>query len=227
MFKTRSQLTSGEIYFKRRSVVTDEQCQRLGASVQELLQAVSWDRIINCDETFWLLHLNDILTWAEVEMESVQATNENNEQESFMIAAAAITTADKLPLEFIASGKTIRVERTQIGQVDGHWRDHSQNGWRTSETLRNYGMTLQCKLGPGPIHSLLDLYSGHRTDQVKATTATLGATLHDIPPGLTDKFQPLDRSVLGVLKAQGKRGFHARFYAKPNDRHTNHEAVEM
>jgi hypothetical protein len=56
--------------------------------------------------------LNGILTWAEVGTESVQAKSEGNEKENFTIVAALTATGEKLPLEFIASGKTIRVERT-------------------------------------------------------------------------------------------------------------------
>jgi hypothetical protein len=45
------------------------------------------------------------------------------------------------------------------------------------------------------------------------------------PPGLTDEFQPLARAVFGVLKAQAKRLFHARFQANPYGRRTKPEAV--
>jgi hypothetical protein len=86
-------------------------------------------------------------------------------------------------------------------------------------------VNLRFTLGPGPIHLLLDSYSAHRTDDVKATVARLGTTLHYIPPGLKDEFQPLDRAVFGVLKAQAKRLFHARFHANPYGRRTKPEAV--
>jgi hypothetical protein len=49
--------------------------------------------------------------------------------------------------------------------------------------------------------------------------------LHYIPPGLTVEFQPLDRAVFGVSKAQAKRLFHARFHANPYGRRTKPEAV--
>jgi hypothetical protein len=56
---------------------------------------------------------------------------------------------------------------------------------------------------------LPDSYSAHRTNKVKRIAARIGVTLHHIPPGPTDGFEPLDRNVFGVLKAQGKRAFHA------------------
>jgi hypothetical protein len=57
----------------------------------------------------------------------VQVKIKSNEKENFIVVATVTAIRDKLPLELIASGEVIRVERTQIGQVDGPWRSHSQN----------------------------------------------------------------------------------------------------
>jgi hypothetical protein len=81
----------------------------------------------------------------EVETESLQAKNESNEKENFIVIAAVIATGDELPLEFIACGKITRVEMTQIGQVDGHWWSHSQNEWPISETFQNSIVNLRFK----------------------------------------------------------------------------------
>jgi hypothetical protein len=59
----------------------------------------------------------------------------------------------------------------------------------------------------------------------KATAARVGVTSHYVPPGLTDEFQPLDRTVFGVLKAQAKRSFHTRFHANPYGRGAKQEIV--
>jgi hypothetical protein len=58
-----------------------------------------------------------------------------------------------------------------------------------------------------------------------ATSADLEITLHFIPPGLTDEFQPLDRIVFGVLKSHAKRLFHERFRLNPSARRTRKDAV--
>jgi hypothetical protein len=65
----------------------------------------------------------------------------------------------------------------------------------------------------------------HRTDQIKAAAARLGVTLPDIPLAFTDEFQPLDRAVFGILKAQAKRLFHARFHVNSYGRGTKQEAI--
>jgi hypothetical protein len=155
----------------------------------------------------------------------VPAIIKGNEKENFTVVAAGTATGNKLPLKFIASGKMIRVERTQIGQGDGHWRSHSQNGWQTSETFRNYFVNLQCKVGPEPIYLFLGSYSAHRTDQVKAVAERLGITLHATPAGLTYEFQPLDRAPFGILKAGAKRLFHTRFHANSYSQRTQQAAI--
>jgi hypothetical protein len=60
---------------------------------------------------------------------------------------------------------------------------------------------------------------------VKDAAARLGITLHFIPPGLTDEFQPLDRAVFGVLETQAKRLFHARFHLNPYERKRKQDSV--
>jgi hypothetical protein len=62
MFKAQHRLASRKIHFKRRWAGTDEQRQRWVASIQELFQTASWDRIISCDETSYLLQPNGIIT---------------------------------------------------------------------------------------------------------------------------------------------------------------------
>jgi hypothetical protein len=35
----------------------------------------------------------------------------------------------------LASGKTERNEFSQLGDTEIHWRDHSQSGWTTVDTI--------------------------------------------------------------------------------------------
>jgi hypothetical protein len=141
------------------------------------------------------------------------------------VLASVTASGSKLPLLFTCAGKTERVEQSQIGDVEGHWRNHSTNGWQTSETFQSDLENLRSVMGLEPIHLLLDCYSAHRIDAVKEAAARLGITLHFIPPGLTDEYQPLDRAVFGVVKAQLKCLFHARFHLNPYERRTKQDAV--
>jgi hypothetical protein len=77
----------------------------------------------------------------------------------------------------------------------------------------------------GAIQLFLDYYSAHRTEAVKQAAVKHGITLHFISPGLTDKFQRLDRAVFGVLKAQAKHFFRARFHLNLGKQGTKQHAV--
>ena len=59
-----------------------------------------------------------------------------------------------------------------------------------------------------PLHLIIDVYSCHRTELAKQMAASLNITLHYIPVGCTDEYQPLDRRVFGCLKATGKSHIH-------------------
>jgi hypothetical protein len=63
-FKKRHSLTSRRIHYKRRPAVTEEQRQKCLRTIRELMSSVPHSRIVNCDETSWLLHPRGILTWA-------------------------------------------------------------------------------------------------------------------------------------------------------------------
>jgi hypothetical protein len=152
-------------------------------------------------------------------------TINGNEKDCVTVLASVTASGSKLPLLFIAAGKTERVEQSHIGDLEGQWTTHSTNGWQTSETFQSYLENLRSVMGLGPIHLVLDCYSAHRTDAVKEAAARLGIPRHFIPPGLTDEFQPLDLAVFGVLKAQAKRLFHARFHLNPDERKKKQDSV--
>jgi hypothetical protein len=86
-------------------------------------------------------------------------------------------------------------------------------------------MQIHAEMGEGSIYFLLDSYSGHRTNAVRETAASLGIRLYFIDPGLTDEFQPLDRIVFGALKSLAKRLFQKRFRPNPSERRTKTDAA--
>jgi hypothetical protein len=179
--------------------------------IRELTDTVAPSRIVNCDEMSWLLHPKGILTWAELGSQTVHASIKGDEKDSITVVACVTAAGQKLPLGFIASGKTTRLEESQIGPVEGHWRMHSGSEWQTSQTFQADLTGLRDVMGERPIHLLLDSYSAHKTAVVRETAARLGIRLYLMSPGLTVEFQPLDRIVFGVLKSHAKHLFHEKF----------------
>ena len=53
-------------------------------------------------------------------------------------------------------------------------------------------------------HLLFDLHLSHSSTEILNLAAELNITLHYIPAGQTDNYQPLDRGIFGPLKATAR-----------------------
>jgi hypothetical protein len=172
------------------------------------------DKIVNCDETCWLVLPKNLLTWTRKGVESVYITPEQGGAEKDRITVHASISAEgrKLPLLFIAEGKTRSVEDTQIGHVGGHWRVHTKNGWQTEENFTSDLRLLRVHIGGGQdavdrVYLSIDLYTAHWTEQVRETAEELNIEMVPIPASSTDELQPLDRKVFAPLKAKAKHEY--------------------
>jgi hypothetical protein len=67
----------------------------------------------------------------------------------------------------------------------------------------------------------------HRTDTIKGYAEKLGIVLWFIPAGYTDELPPLDRAVIGALKAIFRRRFEELCRESPNGRVTNTLALRL
>jgi len=95
------------------------------------------------------------------------------------------------------------------------------------DLFKAYLQWLSPQMNGEPFHLLLDCYSAHRTMDVKAFAVQLGITLHCIPAGGTDQFQPLDLLIFGALKSTARRLFLQRIRDRPRDKVTKPEAVQI
>jgi hypothetical protein len=225
-FKERNDLTSRRGHFERRSRVTETEKLNWTDRMKTLLETVPWDRILNCDETNWTLWPHSILTWAKKGQKSVQIRIAGDPKANFTVTATVTTSGIKLPLHILAKGKTEGVQTSQLGDVGDSWVDHSESGWQTTETFMTYLLNLKEHMGAGPIALVLDCYAAHRNALVKEFAANLGIDLYFIPPGMTDEFQPLDRSVFSVLKSHAKLFFRERYRLDPLEKRNKIIAVQ-
>jgi hypothetical protein len=196
--------------------------------MNELLEKADPSYIFNADETCWRLYPQGILTWAEKGKDNVQLHCSGDEKASITVMAAISAAGDKLPLFFIAKGKTVRAERSQIGDVGLHDVTHSETGWMTVVTFKEY-LTLLREHHPDipVIHLLLDVYAAHRSKESKDLADQLGIKLYFVPAGCTDMFQPLDRLVFGALKATARKMFHDALARDPQLQVTKPWAVQL
>lgn len=191
-FKKLNRFSSRRSHYKRRPVFTEKQEQHWNEEIKHIFETVPRDRILNCDETSWRIYPNGILTWAEKGSNSVQTQIQGDEKECITVLATISSSGTKLPLLLIAKGKTNRCEQSQLDNVVFHHATHSENGWMTEHTFSQYLFLIREYMGNSEVHLILDIYSAHRTNQMKQIAAANNIHLHFIPAGMTDIYQPLE-----------------------------------
>jgi hypothetical protein len=227
-FKARNHISSRRSHMHRRPSVSpaDEQCwvRRL----HNLIYSQPHDRILNVDETAWRVYPTGLRTWAEKGSQGVQINIAGNEKDSLTVLATVRADRTKLPLVILAAGKTARVEGSQLGDIGIHFSDHSESGWTTTETFIRYLHWLRDTQYKDdlPLWLVLDCYSVHRDEAVKACAESLNIVLEFLPPGMTDSFQPLDRYVFGCMKAKCRRLFRMHVAWDPSARLDTRIAVQ-
>ncbi|KAH0795009.1 DDE superfamily endonuclease containing protein [Histomonas meleagridis] len=205
VFKNRNHLSSRSLHAKRRPTATEDDMNQFINEIKNLMDSTDHSHIVKCDETAWKIFPNGMVTWAEKGSDSISINLEASPKTSMTVLASIRADGSKIPLFFIAKGKTNRCKESQIGDVSYHMSTYTENGWTTEETFSRYLRFLRTHFNDEEeIHLLLDSYKVHRCQQIQILAASLKITLHFIPPGLTDQLQPLDRRVFGCLKATAK-----------------------
>ena len=161
------------------------------------------------------MYPKNVLTWWDTGADDVSIHADGDEKAAITVLATISASHMKWPLFFVAKGKTERVEITQIGEVGLHWRSHSESGWMNHVIFSEYLQHVRVQIPSGDrIFLICDVHASHRTDDVKRLAGDLNIELLHVPPGATDRLQPLDRKVFGALKSESRRLF--RHHASDN-----------
>jgi hypothetical protein len=134
-----------------------------------------------------------------------------------MTVLSTISASDKKwPLCFVAKGKSDGVETSQIVDVVGHWRVHSESGWMRGNIFCQYLDHLREQEPSGNrLFLVLDVHPSHRTQAVKTLSRQHNIKLIFVPRGATDDLQPLGRKVFGALKGDARRLFRQSASGNP------------
>ncbi|KAK8860295.1 hypothetical protein M9Y10_011959 [Tritrichomonas musculus] len=123
-------------------------------------------------------------------------------QEKQRITALCAISAEGIShkIQFIAKGQTSIILDVQLGDCFPHIRAFSEKGWTDNSTFYEYLNHLRSRFNDGEIHIVLDVFSAHRSIETKKVAQELDISLHFIPTGFTDLFQPLDEKFWQSLK---------------------------
>jgi hypothetical protein len=212
-FRYRNRISLRRPSFKRRRKVTNAEMDKFIHEVRQLMRVYPRERIVNIDETNWKAVPGGFLTWAHKGIECVHCQIENDEKQGVTVIAAVDANGRKLPLTVVGKGKT---QCCLAGyELPAEVRSCvSESGWTTNDVMCRYFSFLRGELFPdGPIVLVLDVYAAHRSRAVREIAELWGIKLVFIPPGCTDKLQPLDRRVFGVLKAYTRQLWRQQYHA--------------
>jgi hypothetical protein len=208
---------------KRRPDVSPIDYDNFVARMKTIFSGNDLHYIINCDETCWWFLPHGLTTWAKRGSKDVKLYHRMNEKQNFTAVASITAANEKLPMQFIAKGKTRRADRG-FGEVGENPTTHTLSGWSTVASFKIYLKWLReykdygAKKADGSyVHDLillLDIYKVHKTEEVRELARKLQIELVFIPPGMTDACQPLDRTIFGVLKMKAKNLFRVQFADK-------------
>ena len=162
----------------------------------------------NMDETNWRLAYAGDLTWAKRGAESIKIATTYNTKESLTALATINACGEKHPLYIVTKGKSTRSINPLKGIDQFEYEvDYSKNGWTTSLIMIRYLQWFRKMFDNKyqndtneTIYLILDMYKAHRNKEVIQTAHDNNIELLFVPPGMTDKLQPLDIRVFGALK---------------------------
>ena len=202
-FKQHHGITSRKCHLKRRP---DNKAydKTFAYEMHQLFEEIDKHYICNIDETSLMICPSDLRVWHSKGEDHVVRYNKSSTKDRITVVAGITADGNKLPLQFITKGKTEVSIANHIGDVEGHMKACTDNGWTTEETFCQYLTGVRNYYGfdnTNTIHMILDVFKVHISERVKACAHNLNIKLYVIPAGMTDELQPLDRKIFGPLKA--------------------------
>ncbi len=235
-FKKRHRISSRLAHYKRRKDIDNfpedklETIQLFTTQINSLIEYANQhdEPVINADETAWYILPNNILTWAETSSKSVQINVQDSDKYHITVMCSITSEFEKIPLFFIARGKTERSERNQIGDVGENEKTHSPKSFMTTNCFIKYLQFLRSRYPINKtIHLILDSYSSHKSVTSIQKAQDLNIILYFIPSGYTDLLQPLDISVFGPLKAMADAALKKYLFENLSNKIGMIKAVEI
>ena len=80
---------------------------------------------------------------------------------------------------------------------------HTESGWMSSGGFLEYLQWIREVVQNEKIYLLVDQYPTHFTEDAKVAAQKMNIILIPIPKGGTDRYQPLDRRIFGIMKSMG------------------------
>jgi hypothetical protein len=103
----------------------------------------------------------------------------------------------------------------------------SENEWMTETVMLRYLMWPTLALGSRPLALVFDNFPGHLTRRIRTRAKELGAQMIEVPKGMTDSLQPLDRSCFGALKRMSEQRWDEETARHPEKEGSHAEGAKL
>jgi hypothetical protein len=113
----RNDFSSRRPRLKRRTQSDDQRIEKWREEMKDVMERFDSSHLFNADEISWRPCPNEVLTWARKGEDGVQLKGTRDEKVYITVIGTISAAGRKLPFFFMAKGRTVRDERSQIGEV--------------------------------------------------------------------------------------------------------------
>ena len=228
-FCKRHKLSFRTMRKKKRSLISDEEVNDFYKKRDEVFKKYAKNRIGNMDETSWnFVYLRGKVLAIQGE-EEVKAMLPADYRSCFTAIATILADGSKLPPVFLATGKTPECQRQFEGMesdTDSYELFHSPGKNTNDDTMLWYLHKFHQWMNGEPSALFLDRYTSHISDSTRQCAEELEIELVFIPTSGTDRYQPLDRYVFGVMKSAAAAICNDKMFSK-DSAFTKPEAADV
>ena len=189
---------------KKRSDIKEEEVEQYAREYAEVIAIYPHERILNMDETPLNLLSTKTEVLAEVGTEEVNGQLPGDPKQNFTVICTITASGEKLPPVFLAQGKTplCHQQFSGISSTEPYEILHSPAGFTNEQVMIDYLRLVNRWMNGRLTVLVLDRYSAHVTTEVKEEAGRNNIRLVFVPTSGTDKYQPLDKRVFGVIKSK-------------------------
>ena len=214
-FCKRNNLSFRMIRGKKRSAIDQKEVEEFTNKRKQIFQKYPKNRIGNMDETSWHFVYARGRVLAERGTEEVDAQLPEDKRACFTVIATILADGTKCNPVFLAKGKTIRSHQQfqEMNSPPDTYELWHSTGKNTDDATMSFYLEKYSEWMSGePCALFLDRYTSHESESTKAKAEELKIELVFIPKSATDLYQPLDKTVFGVLKSSAAAQYDEKIF---------------
>ena len=212
-FLKRYNLSFRKPHIRRRTKPNDPIVAEFLQMLEVARLEIPDSRICNMDETAWRLTNRRLETLAKRGSDEVVSSSLIDERTCVTVICTVTATGKKLPPWVILKGKTEKTMARYAADprlrryIDNKrlYLTYSPKGWSTTDVMKEYLSWFSEQMDEEWSVLIGDLYSVHRSAEIKEWAYQHHINLVFIPAGQTSVWQPLDRRIFGALMSKAQK----------------------